>query len=198
MKIAFSDTKIIDMLRSGKEVVENKALSHLYRQYFTGIRQWLNQKGLPVTVEATDIFQPAMMDLFFMVKSKNFQLSRQASLKSLLFTICQNRWKNEWRSHKRQRQLKEQLPEAESTRESMFEAIANEERKEWIADLVGRMGSRCQKLLYSYYYKRIKHEEIAEAMGFKTAQQSRNALSLCKKKLTKLIVEQPQWKNFLR
>lgn len=197
MQIAYTDEDIIQMLQSGEQRQEDKAFTFLYRTHFDNIQKWLGNKGFPTTVEASDIFQPALMDLFYMTKADGFELKATASLKSILYTICNNRWKNEWRGHHRQVKLKVESPEEKITSQSVLVDIVNNEKKIIVAQLLSRMGSRCQKLLQLFFYKKMQHEDIADEMKFKTAQQSRNAVSNCKKKLLVLITEKPEWKQLL-
>ncbi len=198
MQIAYTDEDIIQMLQSGDQRKEDKAFTFLYQNHFDSIQKWLGKKGFPTTVEANDIFQPALIDLFHIIKADGFELKATATLKSILYTICNNRWKNEWRGHHKQTKLKIESPEEKTVSQSILTNIIDNEKKIVVAQLVSRMGSRCQKLLKLFFYKKMQHEDIANEMEFKTAQQSRNAVSNCKKKLMILITDNPEWKQLLR
>ncbi len=193
----YTDTTLIQLLKSNLETEENKALQYIYHKYYQSIETWLIKKGLPPRIEVKDLFQAGLIDLFYIIKKDNFTLSNETQIKTLLFSICRNRWRNEWRSQNNRIKHEQQILIENSEEMPLEMEWINEEKSNLVAHLIAKTGSYCQRVILNFYYRKMKHEEIAEEMSFKSAQQSRNALSGCKKKLRQTILATPNWKELL-
>ncbi len=197
MKVVYNDVDIIDMIKSGDKIKEDRALGALYKDHCLDIERWLTRKGIPPAIDPKDIYQYAILALYYKVKSPEFKLTESASLKSLLYAICGNRWKNEWRTAKRQQNLKDKVELEEVDSDNMLQELITTERSDLLCQLVNDLGDRCKQLLQLFYFEKFRHDKIVEVMGFKNAQLSRNALFKCRKKLAAAIIANPVWTSTL-
>lgn len=198
MKIAYTDLDVINMIKSGDAIKEERALTFIYKSYYQDIDRWLLKKKMPDLVETKDIFQYGIIALYNKIKSPEFKLTNNASLKTLLYAICGNRWKNEWRTMTRKQKLEAKVELEEVEEHTALQDIIATERTELLCQLVNELGERCKKLLYYIYHDKLKHDKIIEKMGFKNTQLSRNALFKCRKKLASKIIGHPLREKLLR
>lgn len=198
MKIAYTDLEVINMIKSGDAIKEEKALTFMYRSFYADLDRWLLKKGMPDLVETKDIFQYGIITLYNKIKTQDFALTKNASIKTLLYAICGNRWKNEWRTMSRKQKLEAKVELEEVDEQTALQDIIASERTELLCQLVNELGERCKKLLFYVYQDKLKHDKIIEKMGFKNTQLSRNALFKCRKKLAAKIIGHPLREKVLR
>lgn len=196
MKASYSDEELVKMIQSGQQLQISKAMNFLYRAHFEAISNWL--QPLPPKLKAIDVFVPKLTDLVLNIMTGKAVISPQATIKTLLYSYCGYGKKNQWRNNSNENKLKNKLLppiKQEETAEEKEKKAAR--KKAFLASLISKIGKNCQKSLKEFYFGGKTNKEIAQIMGFKSEQQSRNLLSKCRKKLKKMILEHPNWEDYL-
>lgn len=193
MKEPYSDEELVKMIQSGRQLLISRATTFLYNIHFEAISKWL--QPLPHGIKAIDIFAPKLTDLVLDIMIGKTIITKQATIKTNLYTYCGNGRKNEWRSHNRRNNLEDNLPPPEDEEAEKKKKAKKKKRKAMFAYFYSKLRQKCQNMIRMVIYEGKSHEEIAVIMGFKSEQQSRNLLSNCKKKLRKMILDNVDWED---
>lgn len=187
-----SDEEILNYIQSGDSTKQDMAFRQLYRDNF-GIIEGYIVKNNGTQDRAKDIFHDGMI-VFFNKAKKGLELT--SSIGTYLYAICHNLWLNHLRKYKREAPMNESLKFV-PIKEDLQEQIEVKEKNETIIQLLGKLGGDCQRILYLFYFQRMKMEKIKEEFGLGSAQAAKNKASQCRKKLRKMVHENPYYKNIL-
>ena len=182
---------ILDKLQSSKNSEAEQALLYLHQQVYKMARRFIMERKGSLQ-DAEDIFQESLVILYKMAKQKKFR--PDINLEAYLYTICRNRWLKELKSKKEDPGLPDNL-ESVAVEEVVLKKILTEERRQTIDTILKGLGHDCYRILLSFYYDRLKMEEIAELMNYANAQVAKNKKSRCLKKLREMVLESPQFKE---
>lgn len=135
--------------------------------------------------DADDIYQNGLILVEGHMKDGKF---RGGAVKGFFYQACYNLWRNELKKSR-------ELPLTDDGMEMPVQAIdpqkelERKERAELLARLFAQLGESCKKILHLKFFviDQYSMEEIAEKMGFKSAQIASNTLSKCRKQLWKLL-----------
>ncbi|MBE8720039.1 RNA polymerase sigma factor [Sphingobacterium pedocola] len=112
-----------------------------------------------------DILQEALVDIYYMAKDKDFQLT--TSFENFLLMVCKRKWLNALKK-KQQIQVTKSTEdlfhiEDESAKE-IAESVQQVEKENMVMQLLDTLGERCQEIIRRCMTE--KHQEqIAESLG---------------------------------
>ena len=168
----FSEAELVEGFKCGDRIV----LSYLYRQNFTAVRSFvLANNG--TDHDARDVFQEGMMAAWNNLLKERYESRETKGLEAYLHRICRFRWLERTRSaaFRYSSPLDEQdLHDPDNS----INRLIRKEDIEQARQLMGRLGERCRKILYLFYYHRESMEKIAATMGL-TADSAKNQKYRC-------------------
>ncbi len=177
-----SDQEILQLLQSGEPALQENAFRCLYRQYYGLIESIVTQNnGGPE--DAKDIFHDGLIVLFNNAKKEGFMLS--SALKTYLYSICRNLWLMKLRKTKKETPLQdhhEHIPLAEN----IFDTLLTNERKQFVTQLLNKIGEDCRRLIELFYFHKMKMAKIKEVFNLGSEQAAKNKKSNCMKKLREM------------
>lgn len=171
--------------RSDKEPCTNNAeIKELYNSYKSSFITFA-LKYYPIEEEtAEDIYQESFMIMYENVRNGKYE-DRQASLKTYLFEIGKHRIC----SYLTKNRL-EVIP---------FQTLSSEwveqnyDVEEWteaqiiVNQLIEEADDICNKILRLYYWERMKMDEIARLLNYKSEQVAKNKKSSCLRRFTLVL-----------
>lgn len=191
----YSDEDLIRMMASGNTQENDTALKYIYAHHYNLIKQFiLKNSGTPEA--AADIFQDGLIILFNKSKDAKFRLS--AALSTYLYAVCRNLWRQRLRVKNKEVDLEDVAPFVADEQESNLESIIRTERSDLIADLLEQMGGDCKKMLLYFYFDRLSIKEIMDKMNISGVAVAKNKKSNCMKRLRKLVLNSPLYRNLLK
>ena len=196
MKEQFTDSAIIQMLSSHKELDENRVFAYLFKTYKKELQRFLLNSGLPSMDDAEEIFHDALITLRAKACTGTFDLGQSNAIKSYLYAVCRNLAKRKWRTVYKDKDLVENVA-PEETEESILGKLMETDRKEFFIQLLSTIGEKCKEILHRRFYLKHKHEDIAEDLGYASAQVSRNKTFACIRKLKTTMQSMDGWKTRL-
>ena len=172
VEVRYSEAELVEGFKSGDRVI----LSYLYRQNFMAVRSFvLANQG--TDNDARDVFQEGMMAAWNNLLKERYESRESKGLEAYLHRICRFRWLERTRSAS----FRYSSPLNEEDLHDPDNSLNRLIRKEDIAQagqLLGRLGERCRKILYLFYYHRESMEKIAAKMGL-TADSAKNQKYRC-------------------
>jgi RNA polymerase sigma factor (sigma-70 family) len=158
VELRFSEAELVEGFKSGDRVI----LSYLYRQNYGAVKSFVLANSGTDT-DARDVFQEGMMAAWNNLLKEQYESRESIGVEAYLIRICRFRWLERTRSaaFRYSSPLDEQdLHEPDNSFNRLI-------RKEDIAEarqLLGRLGERCRKILYMFYYHKESMEKIAVEM----------------------------------
>ena len=190
----YTDSEILEKLRSPDELVVNQAFNELYDSAFKGISNMV-RKNSGTELDAEDIFQDSLIIFYNQIRKQ--QLNLTCAINTYLYSICRNLWLKKWRKTKRELPLNEQANEI-SIDASVLSILESSEQSQAVSKLMSQLSPDCQKVLLFFYYDRLSMKEIAQKMDLSGPQVAKNKKSNCMKSLKKLVKDHPELEDFLR
>ncbi|WP_038029113.1 RNA polymerase sigma factor [Thermonema rossianum] len=166
------DEEILRRLKNGDE----SALQYLYKKHYRMMLRMVT-KNSGTEEEARDIFQEALIVLWQKVRGGDFVLT--SKLSTFLYSVCQNLWRKEL---ERKRRLSSE--EKDDIVEQNWE---EKERVELVRQCLAQLGETCQKVLTFYYFDRMNMKEIAEQLGFASADVAKSKKYKCMQELERIV-----------
>ncbi|MBK6389863.1 MAG: sigma-70 family RNA polymerase sigma factor [Saprospiraceae bacterium] len=189
------EKRLVEMIQAGGRLRE-QALSNIYND--SGIKDKLthmitNNHGN--TQDGEDLYQEAMIVLDKNIRSGDFRV--EGSLTSYLYSIGKYLWMNHLR--KKSLTLKESFSDQELISSSVQpdNLMMDEQRKEYLKNLLSKLGTKCQNILEMWQLS-YSMEEIANALKLTDSSTARKAKYDCQQQLIKLIQSNPHTKNELK
>lgn len=190
----YTDEELLAAIKSGRDV--NPVLRFLYRQYFEGLRIYVEQNN-GRHQDAEDIFQEVLVSFIELVKLDKFR--GDSSIKTFLFSLNRNIWLNELkrkgraqaRESKYEKGKDDQAPDTSVV-------IAGRESRRQVMEIVGRLGEGCKKILLAFYYENLSMKEILAQTDYESEQVVRNKKYKCLKQLEQMLVANPNMANTLK
>lgn len=190
----YTDEELLAAIKSGRDV--NPVLRFLYRQYFEGLRIYVEQNN-GSHQDAEDIFQEVLVSFFELVKLDKFR--GDSSIKTFLFSLNRNIWLNELKRKGRAqaRELKYEKGKDDQAPDTSV-VIAGRESRRQVMEIVGRLGEGCKKILLAFYYENLSMKEILAQTDYESEQVVRNKKYKCLKQLEQMLVANPNMANTLK
>lgn len=173
--------KLLNLWFGKKNLDDSKEISQLYDLYkFSFISFAL--KYYPIEEEtAEDIYQESFMIMYQNIREGKFR-DRQASLKTYLFEIGKHRICNYLNKNKL-----EFIPLQTLSSEWVDQ---NYDMEEWteaqkiVNMMINEADDICNQILRLYYWERLRMEEIARRLNYKSEQVAKNKKNSCLRRFT--------------
>ncbi len=175
--------QILEELRNVQTI--NQALDRLYDVHYSMLEFFILQNSGSQT-DAQDTIQETMLVFVNMVHENKYR--REASIKSMLYSINRNVWLSELRRRKNRFQ-RDQLFESEKEIEvrDYSEELIKMEGYKMMMELFDKLGKGCKSILTLFYFENLSMEEIVEKENLSSEQVLRNKKYKCMKALTAKI-----------
>ncbi len=182
------DQKYIDALVNNDE----ELIDELYSNFSEKIK-WMVLKNNGTETDAADIFQEALMSIFYKAKSQSFILT--CPLDAFLYMVCKNKWLNELSKRK-----KSEVTIAgnngynelgEDALKLTEDNTLQEARKNLLIDKLALLGESCRQLLHLSWSGKSM-EEVAGLLNV-TYGYARKKKSECMAKLITLVKQSAEF-----
>lgn len=169
-------------------IYQNRALRDMVNAFVR------NNKGNET--DAQDVFHDAMIILDQNVRNGKFR--GEAPLNGYMYSICRFVWMNRMRKQSHT-VLPETMPPDEGAEpaDAADMRLLDEERRDVLGQLLNTIGERCRKILELWKLS-YSMEEIAEQLGFSSADMARKAKYRCHVSLLEQVKNNPKWGDMLR
>lgn len=182
--------QILEAIKAGKD---DKALNSLYTEIYPKIESFILKNGGD-TEEAADIFQDAVLIFYKQVKQGKFK--EENPIAGFVFTVSRNLWYNRVKKKNRNNDLTEHEYNIAEDRDVEGDLLT-EEREKKINELLSHMEEKCKNILIDSIFNKLSMEEISEKMGFSSSDVAKTKNYKCKKKLIKVLQNNPEFKNLI-
>jgi len=179
-----SDSKIIEGIR----LQDDSILNWIYDNYFSTVKNHV-LKNSGSQEDVSDVFQDSIIVLYKQITDENLNLT--TDLKGYFFGIARNVWSAQLRKNQRNTELNIDIPD--------------EDPDEYGDPLLERVVSRAfqklkpdQQLILSLFSDGHSYEEIAAEMNLKNEIYARRKKYLCKEALLGIVIEDPEYQEYLR
>lgn len=190
--IQISNEAILEGIKLKSQFV----VSYLYEELFPGIEKFVNSNSGSDN-DAQDIFQEAIIIIY--QKATNGKIELSSSFKAYFFGVCKNLWLKKLTSVGGGEVT---LDESNESNELTFDSDLTEElnidkdvlmmalyQKHFL-----ELSEECQKLM-KLSLQKVSYKEIAKVLGLVNENYAKTRKFMCKEKLKKKIVEDPQYIN---
>lgn len=172
---------------------DDQVLKRLYVDVFPKTRSYI-LKHNGTKEEAEDLFQDCVLIIY--TKSSEQTLGEVDNIGGFMMQIVKNLWINRVKRKARQ-QYMESLPEL-SEEMGLIEMLENEEKATLIKWMLDQIGEKCKDLLLLSVFQKFTMEEIAQKLGYTSANAAKTNNYRCKEKLIQLIEKNPGLKTSLK
>jgi RNA polymerase sigma factor (sigma-70 family) len=175
-----SDNNILQELRRGNDFVLERTYND-FRKEFIG---WVYKNYHCSEEDAKDAYQMAFFIFYQQVRTGKL-MNINSSLKTYIFSLGKNKVLENYRYNKR---FKFEIHDNMLTEEEDFEIeLEHNEKFERISKGLKEMGEPCKSILVKTYYQHKNMSEIAQEMGYKNADTSKNLKYKCLQRLKKIV-----------
>jgi len=174
------EARTIAKIKNGNK----QELEKVYIMYRTVFIKWMVSQYKLSLDEAADIYQQTILVLYENIINEKL-ISLKSSMKTYLFSIGKNK-AYEW--NRKQRKYSgmpvQDLPanEEDQTQEAYTNQLLNISQKS-----LKILGNPCKTLLELYYFHRRNMQEIADQMGYKNENSTKNQKYKCLNKLREIF-----------
>ncbi|MGD1844752.1 MAG: RNA polymerase sigma factor [Salibacteraceae bacterium] len=188
-----SESALIKGLRQGG-VAEDQAIKKLLSKHRDMIFRLVTQKQ-GSEEDAADVLYESLTTLVLHVREGKFR--EESSLSTYWYAIAKGVWYKRLRKRIREENLEDQLAFEEDEVIDPEKALEDQEARFKVQALLGRLRPKCREvlLLWGQHYSM---DEIAQKVGFKTAQNAMNKKSKCLSELKGLLKQEPELRGQLR
>lgn len=179
------DSKIIDAIRKG---LNSDYLNILYKRSLPKVKNYIRKKGGRLE-DVEDVFQDAVVIFVQKVRDKSFNESYD--IDGFIFTICRNLFINKLKVQNRTT-LSDEIPESIDSEPTSLNYMISEEKTNKVNELLAQLGEACYDLMQLTIIKELPLKEVAKLLGYSSEGIAKTYNYRCKKKLMKLVEEQPQ------
>ena len=167
-----------------------KVLNEIYQKYSKPILNLVTSNNGTME-DARDTFQEGMIVLFRKVHDPNFKLTSR--FLTYFYSICKYIWSNKQKKRRIKTVEIEKIPEP-IDKYSIEKDIIKKERCDFYIKKFDTLSEGCQQIL-TLFYEGSKMKEIAQKMGFASANYAAKRKHKCKEKLIKVITEDKYYKE---
>ncbi len=169
---------------------DEKLIDSLYASVYPSIKVYI-QSNNGREDDAADIFQRALLQICARyLKTKQVSMD---NLEGYVYVTCRNLWLRELKKNKTVSIDKhEAYLQQEDTSDDEAMAAVETDRMQLFKDCLDKMKGNCKEVL-NLFFARYSHREIAEEMSFSNSDVARQKVFKCKKKLVKIIQENPRF-----
>jgi RNA polymerase sigma-70 factor (ECF subfamily) len=184
IKTETSKEGLLEKVKNGDEVV----LQKLYGQFRDKFLIWSMNNHNISEDDAADVYQKAFTILYYNAKDGKLN-ELTSSLETYLFGIGKMVVKELFRDKHFGLQSLEQKEAMHQIDPNIMSGYENNELKEMMKELLGKLGDPCKSVLVLYYFKKYAMESIAIELGYKDERVARKKKFQCLEKLRGLYAE---------
>jgi len=181
----YSDQEILEEIISPKLPVQDKAFAYLYKKHYKSIMTMVT-KNSGSEEDARDVFQDSIIVLHKNAQKKDFSLS--CKLGTYLYSVARNIWLKKLKKNKRMVSISETEKEFIPISDDNVKIIDMMEEKNLLHSYIQKMGEDCRKVLKFFYFDGMRLEEIANQMGYNSAEVAKNKKYRCFQSLKKSLL----------
>ena len=158
-----STDDVFDAIRKGDE----RVLTQVYEEYRNPFFRWIKHQYSICEEVSQEIYQKAFIIFYENVKSGKLT-TLKSSIRTYIFGIGKHLVRDHWRECKKAFDTLEELPEScHGLDMKTEEEELAEFHQSWMANMIGILPEKAQKILTLYYYNNYSMEAIAYEMGYK-------------------------------
>ncbi|MBI6115973.1 RNA polymerase sigma factor [Salegentibacter maritimus] len=192
------DRELIALIKSDPDYIS--VVYKKTREYCLRFMYKMNTGSKVKEEDLLEIYQEAVIILYEKIIYEDFELTNNASIQTYLTSVCRFKLLDEFKKKfpisldeedgpgLRQLEtdpgIEDELQEIRVQNEVQYNAI------QIALEKMRKAGGNCYEILTLYWYHGKKHEEIAELLGYTTADSAKNQKSRCQKKLQKIAHEE--------
>lgn len=198
-RIAFTDSGLKeiytdDAIAAGLKTQDLVMIKYIYRKFFHQISAWITSNS-GTRMDAEDVFQDALVVLYKKLSENTLALS--GSFKAYLFSVCRHLWLKKLNTKGLCICCEDMDHIMKSDDQLQLEQIARESEKfNLFSRHFHKMSDNDQKVL-RLFMKKVPLAEIASIMGYKSYDYAKVRKYICKEKLRKAILNDPQYRDLL-
>lgn len=170
-----------------------KALFHVFETlgWRSAVIAWIVQNG-GNEQDGEDAAQETLVNFDRNIRQDVFK--GNSTLKTYFMAIAKFYWYKKLRSRK---PLEELLPQHyEASTDSVEDRSIGEEKKRYLDQALGKIGSRCKEILKLAGLD-FSMEEIAKTVGLSSAAMAKKEAYRCRMRFREFLEANPQWKEIL-
>ena len=184
----------MELLR-GAPKERNRALSYLYADHRQRLIGYIRSNTGSLE-QAEDLFQETLISFYEQVVSGKFQA--KSAISTYLYSIIRFKWLNELK-RKGMKQRHHEILKSDIVHDpGPLVQLVNEEQKQGLLEVIGRLGEGCKQLLINCFYHNHSMKEIVAIQSFSSEQIARNKKYKCLKKLKELMEASPAVRKILK
>ncbi len=169
-----------------------KLLEQLYNEYRRPFLLWAVQNYKCDDDAALEVYQKAFTVLYFNVKNGKLQ-QLTSSLKTYIFAIGKNLFYERFRDKSLQVVHIDEVMNTTAVQDqidnSILEHYQNNHQREFVRQLLDKIGDPCRKILSLIFIDGLGHKEVVDAMGYSDERVVRKRKSLCLKTLREMSLQ---------
>jgi RNA polymerase sigma factor (sigma-70 family) len=190
MKEIYTD----DAITTGLKTQDLAMIKYIYKKFFHQISAWITSNS-GTRMDAEDVFQDALVVLY--KKLSRDTLAFTGSFKACLFSVCRHLWLKKLNTKGLCISCDDMDHIMKDDDQSQLEQITRESEKfNLIARHFQQMSIKDQKLL-RLFMKKVPLAEITSILGYKSYDYTKARKYLCKEKLRKAILNDPEYRALL-
>jgi len=192
-KTETTDVALANNIKAGGRMEEN-AIRYLIQRNYPLLEQFILQnKG--DKADAEDVFQEALTALVVNIRKDRFK--GDSSIHTYLFAIGKGIWYKRFRKRNRQRDRETSIEMEETDTETAEVHLLNEEQNQVLKQVFGQLREKCADVLF-LWASSYSMKEIAERLGYGSAQVVMNKKNKCLKQLHEQMHDDPALVNLLK
>lgn len=171
------DLELLAACRSENDNDAKNAKGQLYLGSKDYCIRTMRKKYKELSIEdVEDIYQDAVFDfLDNQVRNSEWLLSEKATLNTYITTVCLNK------ASKKTIGIAEEYNESKHGQQLNASELNDNEYRFSLLESWMNANENCKKMFVYKYNKKLLHLEIAQAMGFKSAEVSKTTFNRCKR-----------------
>ncbi len=182
-----TDQELLEKIKSKSDL--NLALGQLYAAHYGMLERYIIQNSGSAD-DAADLIQEVMLVFVRLVSEEKYR--GEASIKSVLYSICRNLWITELRKKKSTEARHERYEgEKDQLESDISSQISKNENLKFVMDLFEKLGQKCKQILTLFYFEELPMKEITEKLEFSSEQVLRNKKYKCLQSLTDQVKSSP-------
>ncbi len=189
----WDDDEIISGITGTRDSRE-RALRYIFHhpEWKAAVIRFVQQYG-GNEADGEDVFQETA--ILFDRNIRQGQFRGKSSLKTYFLSIAKRRW---WKQYNKSRPQEELTPQHYDEAEPGADAfIISEEQRQFLAQAMGKVGSRCKEI-FKLYQLDYSMEEIARAVALSSAAMAKKEAYRCRQRLRRFLNDNPGWKTLIQ
>jgi RNA polymerase sigma factor (sigma-70 family) len=166
---------------------DRKAFKYLYENYTGTIKNFVKNHG-GQDVDAEEIEQNVIVQLYEKIVSGDFDLHAGTKLSTYMFAVGKNMW---YQKSGRKKIFLSEDNFVEHYEEQDFDLLldAQNENESFVIAALQNADQNCKEILTMYYYDNKSMREISEILGMITEENLRKRKYKCIQKLKKVLTD---------